>query len=268
MDLIIGSGLAGATLAKNLKNHLILEKSKGLGGRLATRRIDQKKFDTGSSWLEPQILSFFNPREYSLVEGKAYFPQGMTSWFKSLDLNVKKEVHIEEIKLDKQVKLISEKREVFLGDKVILTCPLPQSLEILKKSKIPYDKALEEIEYEKALVFIAEGEPRQTDEFRIVAQSLKQLSSTGLCCFLKAELAEKYFSKTDGELMALFQEKLAVKILQIKRWRYARPKSYRSENFLKINEQIYLVGDYFQPNPQYSSLKSANDFLATCSEVF
>ena len=53
--VIIGAGLTGLFLGKLLKDKgeevLILEKSRGLGGRVATRRIDQLGLDHGAAFL-------------------------------------------------------------------------------------------------------------------------------------------------------------------------------------------------------------------------
>ena len=50
---IIGSGLSGLTLANHLKDEFdvtVFEKSRGVGGRLATRRVDTYAFDHGAQY--------------------------------------------------------------------------------------------------------------------------------------------------------------------------------------------------------------------------
>lgn len=55
--IVVGAGLAGLTCARELSQSgyrvLVLEKSKGLGGRLATRRIDSVPVDHGCRYLQP-----------------------------------------------------------------------------------------------------------------------------------------------------------------------------------------------------------------------
>jgi hypothetical protein len=55
---VIGAGMAGLTCAQQLHqagyNVLILEKSRGLGGRIATRRLYNTRADHGTRYLQPQ----------------------------------------------------------------------------------------------------------------------------------------------------------------------------------------------------------------------
>ncbi|MEM5470134.1 FAD-dependent oxidoreductase [Hoeflea sp. AS60] len=60
--LIIGAGLAGLTLARELSGHpgkvMILEKSKSPGGRLSTRLSDFGSFDHGAQYLTSRTPAF------------------------------------------------------------------------------------------------------------------------------------------------------------------------------------------------------------------
>lgn len=58
---IIGSGLAGLTLANQLKNKFditVFEKSRGVGGRLATRRAETYAFDHGAQYFTARTEAF------------------------------------------------------------------------------------------------------------------------------------------------------------------------------------------------------------------
>ncbi len=61
---IIGAGIAGLTAARQLKQAgyrvQILEKSRGLGGRLATRRVDGQPVDHGCRFIEPFHIDSLN----------------------------------------------------------------------------------------------------------------------------------------------------------------------------------------------------------------
>ncbi|PYE34131.1 hypothetical protein C8J37_104224 [Rhizobium sp. PP-WC-1G-195] len=63
---IIGAGMAGLTLARALAGHAtvhIFEKSKGIGGRMATRRIEDISFDHGAQYFtvrDPRFRDMLN----------------------------------------------------------------------------------------------------------------------------------------------------------------------------------------------------------------
>ena len=64
---VIGSGMAGLTCAQQLRKAgyqvIILEKSRGVGGRVATRRMDDYRIDHGARFLEP-----VGPQVQGLIE--------------------------------------------------------------------------------------------------------------------------------------------------------------------------------------------------------
>ncbi|MEL6400538.1 MAG: FAD-dependent oxidoreductase [Cyanobacteria bacterium J06607_6] len=82
---VVGAGLAGLICARRLQQAgyavIVLEKSRGLGGRMATRRIDGSPLDHGARyvqpqseplraltqhWLDQQLLTPWQPHTYSL----------------------------------------------------------------------------------------------------------------------------------------------------------------------------------------------------------
>ncbi|MGK7933830.1 MAG: NAD(P)/FAD-dependent oxidoreductase [Microcystaceae cyanobacterium] len=108
---IIGAGLAGLTCASVLQQQgykvVILEKSRGVGGRLATRRVEQTCVDHGLSYFfkqgnftqqlikqltENKVINSFRPKRYQFNQTLAaipsqpyyYAPKGMTAIAKDL----------------------------------------------------------------------------------------------------------------------------------------------------------------------------------------
>jgi len=69
---IIGTGLAGLTATKLLQNHAnvtLFEKSRGVGGRLATRRAEPYQFDHGAQFFSARTAAFKDFIKPLLEEG-------------------------------------------------------------------------------------------------------------------------------------------------------------------------------------------------------
>lgn len=69
---IIGAGFSGLVLAHSLKMHAdvtIFEKSRGVGGRIATRRADNCDFDHGSQFFKVKSLKFASFLEPLIAKG-------------------------------------------------------------------------------------------------------------------------------------------------------------------------------------------------------
>ena len=166
---IIGSGISALTAARKLNNAAdvtIFDKSKGIGGRIATRRADPFIFDHGAQYFlikNNEFESFVSPfiEKGIIKRWDAYFKEfeggkviserqwnenfahyvgapNMNAFCKSLavDLNIIKNTKIHQVvKSDIGLRLIDDK-EVELGifDWVISTVPSKQAVEILPKN--------------------------------------------------------------------------------------------------------------------------------------
>lgn len=80
---VIGAGMAGVTCARRLADAglspVIFEKSRGLGGRLATRRADDWRFDHGAQFVTARKESF---RTYLETHAARWNPVGASKdWF-------------------------------------------------------------------------------------------------------------------------------------------------------------------------------------------
>lgn len=174
--LIIGAGISGLTLGLHLKaqqkKFLILEKSKGVGGRIATRRVDEFTFDHGAQFLKCKLSNTDStlPRLKEKVP-----PLGLLEpWFEiKQDIcyakakgftQIAKAYELSEYTLCGQTilqinKLNSQQWEVisvsgsrWITHQVYLSAPLPQSLKLLSSSGIPYPQELNSIFYASACV--------------------------------------------------------------------------------------------------------------------
>ena len=174
--LIFGAGLSGLLLADKLssvRDVCVFDKARGVGGRMATRRTDEAKYDHGAQfyrlkeplrelherWLKKNLVSLWfieNSLQHFCARG------GMTALAKDLaqDSNVVLNERVASLQQNDQkwnVLFDSGKRET--ADEVVFTCPAPQTLEILKASSIKFPSQLSELKYSSALVLLIEKSP-------------------------------------------------------------------------------------------------------------
>ncbi|MGL4608486.1 MAG: NAD(P)/FAD-dependent oxidoreductase [Trueperaceae bacterium] len=165
--LIVGAGVAGLTAAQQLSNAgrdvLVFEKSRGLGGRSATRTVNHfnvhpVKVDHGAqyftvrderfqsqvdTWLEQGYVKIWSHGFHRLTkEGlesptqghpRYIFPEGMNTLGKCLGegLNIRTEVNVSSITQREDTWLVSSNTgETFQAKTVILNMPAEQALEL------------------------------------------------------------------------------------------------------------------------------------------
>ncbi len=177
--------MAGLTAARELTKQghtvTILDKSRGVGGRLATRRIDRSRLDHGAQYFTAQSPQFQVFVEELVVEGiagiwpvadsvNAPLPyvgdNGMSAIAKYMaqSLNVKTGERV--IRLEKIThegsngwRAVCESGNTFEADNLLITMPAPQALTLLKDSNIGPDEvnitALETIQYSPCITVMA-----------------------------------------------------------------------------------------------------------------
>lgn len=97
--LIIGAGVSGLLLGSHLGDRaIILEKSRGVGGRIANRRLEDQGFDHGAPYLvddplvRETLVDFGTDEEVQKDAHGIHLLNSMTRFPKKLigDLNIKK----------------------------------------------------------------------------------------------------------------------------------------------------------------------------------
>ena len=181
--LVIGAGMAGLTAAAELQRAggrvLVVDKGRGVGGRLASRRIGGAAFDHGAQFITARTSRFAalveDCRRAGAVEewhrgvgddSDAHVRwrghPGMTSVAKHLARGI-------EIVLDTRVVALRASRHQWTAETengaaysagaVVLTPPVPQSLAILKAGAVALQPEtrtrLEGIEYERCLAVMS-----------------------------------------------------------------------------------------------------------------
>lgn len=291
---IVGAGISGLNIGWKLhslkSSVLILEKSKSCGGRMATRRIGESKFDHGAQFIKrseasESLMEFWSSKnileKFPIADNDFYFGTGgMTRLTKEIsqNLNIKYNSKVTTLKkTDQGLKLILDNGESIVSKHVILSCPLPQSVELLKHSDIAFDSRLENVNYSKSIVNLISVqyplhenlkfvENFNKDIYSICSQKIKGLSiDYSYAVVMSDEWSETNFPLPDDEIkeksMAVLKSNFGsinVSDFQIKKWRYCQPTSTWPELYHKPRENIYLVGDAFGGASVNGALRSAD----------
>ena len=182
--LIIGAGLSGLSAARDLqqagKNVLLVDKGRGLGGRLAGRRIGDACFDHGAQFMTTRDPRFATTVQEWIVDGVAEewyssFPGSsgeshpryrgvptMTAIAKHLatDLNILRSVRVLNIvQSNNQWLATLDNGDQVVARSLLITAPVPQTIDLLTSGNIQLSAAnqarLELIEYEACIAVMA-----------------------------------------------------------------------------------------------------------------
>ena len=173
---VIGAGLSGLVAARSLASRghsvIVLDKGRGVGGRLATRRIGEAVFDHGA-----QFFTVRDPKFQALVDGwlaadvvrvwchgfgaeQDGFPRyvgsaGMTSIAKhlamGLDVRASSLVFSVLPAANGGWTTTLDTGEAFDSDAVILTAPIPQSFGFAFTGGVEFPEELRTIDYDRTL---------------------------------------------------------------------------------------------------------------------
>jgi renalase len=177
---IVGAGIAGMAARRSLEKKgfstLLFEKSRGAGGRMATRRMEYQVFDLGaqftsaadSNWAallklsEGELTSVDLPGES--VHARYTHQRGMSALARTFlsanTSNIQFSQRITAISnLQERFEIATEAGPCAHTDWVLLTAPVPQSLALLQKSflEAPSLKLnqLQSVRYDPCLTVIA-----------------------------------------------------------------------------------------------------------------
>ncbi|MGF1540511.1 MAG: NAD(P)/FAD-dependent oxidoreductase [Pleurocapsa sp.] len=184
--IIIGGGITGLVIANILHQKgikvTVLDKGRGIGGRLATRRISKEEsikgiFDYGTQYFSvtsPQFQIWVDDwlkhgvvkewcRGFGQTDGKPRYcgvdgTRGIAKYLaQTLDVHTNTEVI--EVNYEKQWLITTQSDRQYQGDMLVMTPPVPQSLSLLDASLIPIPLevrfALEQIEYNCCIAVLA-----------------------------------------------------------------------------------------------------------------
>lgn len=193
--LIVGAGISGLACARELtaRGHAVtvVDKGRGVGGRLATRRIGDAAFDTGAQFISARESAFAAVlRDAGAVPWSDGFPaltalgpadarDGFPRWrmpggmnrlakhlAQGLDIRDQRTVTglaldggrwrmaVEPGDLVKPGAQAGGPAETILADAVVLTAPAPQAVGLLDRCGLPVPDAVRDVRYDPCLCLL------------------------------------------------------------------------------------------------------------------
>lgn len=153
--LIVGAGISGLSAGRLLRSYghsvTILDKGRGVGGRMATRRHAKSVFDHGAQYFTAREPRFKEVVRYSIDrgavqtwtqhEGEQLYRgvDGMTSLPKLIAEGLDVHTGMKVVRIDRDNRnwiVITEQGENFTAPVLLLTCPVPQSLDLIDAANL------------------------------------------------------------------------------------------------------------------------------------
>lgn len=286
--LVVGAGIAGLLLARRLRAAgqpvTVLEKSRGVGGRMATKRVGAAVFDHGaqfftartpeftalaSEWLAQGLIRDWTPGSHP----RYVSPSGMTEVPKRLaeGLDVRREHRVTAARrTGDRWEVEIENQPALVADRLVLAAPVAQSLALLKAGGANPPAAvatdLAGLDYHPCLALLivldepsavpVEGLNPTVGSIRWLADNTKKGISPGVAAAVtlhaRPEFSATHYSKNAFEVAALLLPEawswLRGQVISttLHRWRYSEPKTTHREPCVWLPDwALGLVGDAF-----------------------
>ena len=305
---VIGAGMAGGYLGSALgqlgHDVVVLEKSRGFGGRLATRRGEGVQFDHGAPFFTARTSLFkellaehassvveWTPRVTTLRPGSKSYKR---DWFEPHYIGVpamgalaQSLLATSEVQFEREVSTVVSEADGCLVkfkdgavepcDFVISTAPAPQTAAIMKIE-------LEAVSYSPCFALLAI--PRESPKFdaavvkdspiewvECTASKPSRLSASTLVAHASAEWTFEHFNAPrDDVKQALICALSALGIEvdsnpSLHRWRYAHVvQPYRSPYWLSSQLRLAACGDWAVGHGVESAVVSASKLVAAIAD--
>ncbi len=269
---IIGAGISGLLLARSLQaagaSVVVLEKSRGYGGRLATKRVGDAVFDQGAQFFtarDPEFVAQAGAwRAAGLVtdwpgqaKGRLVGRPAMTAVPKALaeGLDIRREHKVSAAchLTDGTWELAVEHQPSVRAARLLLTSPVPQSLALLAAGGVtlpaPVQGSLSLLAYHPCLALLVvlagpsavppEGVAFSAGPVRWLADNVSkgiaQKAPAAVTVHAAPEFSTENYGRSEAEIAALLLPVVApwlsapVVSATLHRWKFSEPKTTHPE---------------------------------------
>jgi renalase len=293
---VIGAGLAGLVCAQGLRQRgysvVVVEKSRGLGGRLATRRLPGAWADHGVRGLEVQgdltrqlIQMLCDQVILGAWEGKYVSPVGITAVAKFLatGLEIERGKRVESSAYTNQIwnlTLEADEKPV-MAKAIVMAIPAPQALALLEPLDLSSEflETLRSVTFDPCLTAIATyaapsinrpwtAYPPDPDIAWISLESTKPPESPYPVLVVQSTAAFAHQHLESEDLQSIGHHLLAraanfipplgdPDLVQVHRWRYGFARQFLTEKYLsEASVPLVCAGDWCGGNQVESALQS------------
>ncbi len=283
--IIIGAGMAGLSAARILMQKgyevTVLDKGRGVGGRMSTRTIENAKADHGAQYFSVKTTEFQTliselqsdniTAEWHLVQRENVRYIGA----KGMNTIPKKMASLLPVLVNEKVVLIenntvkTESGNIYPFDKLVITMPIPQIIDLFQNSKMLFsenDKSvLGEIKYEPCIAVVAvlkeptkivsggiilENQPVSwiADNFQKGITQIPTVTIHASSAYSAKRFDDDVNEVAKDMLSSVNQYINSENIVssQTHRWRFSNATKRYEAHFYQIeNQAIYLAGDGF-----------------------
>ena len=281
---IIGAGIAGLACARRLaaagRSPVLFDKGRGVGGRVATRRVDGLQFDHGAQYVTAEGEGFAGVLAELAQSGATAIWEtgtsravtvgmpGMSALARGLaqGLDVRQNAPVTAISPDDQGWRLRVHETEHRAVRIVVTVPAPQAVELLGVDH-PLTAPLASVRIEPCLTlmaavaapapFVTRNDP--DDPLAWIAQdSSKPGRPSGDAAAWVAQagpsFSERHLESDSGTIVTLMLpllcDRLGIAVDQVRhaaahRWRYARATAALGQPFLRSSDAtLYLAGDW------------------------
>lgn len=285
--VVIGAGIAGLSAARVLSASgarlVVLEKSRGVGGRMATKRVGEAVFDTGAQFFTAREDGFTAEVQRWASAGKAeLWPGSLQRWIGRGGMTAVAKHLAEGLEVERERKVTAARRHgsgyweldienegMTRAERLILTAPMPQSLTLLEAGGVSLPEALKQelcgVSYRPCLAALlvldgasavpAEGVAPTEGPLRWVADN----AIKGLCrpaavtLHANPEFSAREYGRPEAEVLEQLTAAAKpwlggrkVTSAALHRWRYSEPVGSLSRPFVWVPElSLGFAGDAF-----------------------